>query len=217
MHDMWYKLYGGVNVPFDLQYKCNCMYQQYWIVITMIHAYSWTCEFGTDIDITAVICINSPQRMCGILVDHVDREVDICGPLGWHARGYCAQYSAWLVEQVQLNLSWKTTPLAIKIWLHDKWSLVTGLLALKCGTVCQKYLVLQDKWSLKTGFTAYLSMLTEVRKGVHVFICAILVMFLQKWFVNVVWLSVSETCWWKGATSTRCNSVRCAIWMYADK
>ena len=40
----------------------------------------------------------------------------------------------------------------------DRWSLVTGLIALNCGTICQGHMTLQDKsshvnqLSLKTGF-----------------------------------------------------------------
>ncbi len=31
---------------------------------------------------------------------------------------------------------------------QDRWSLVTGSVALKCGTFCQEYVVLQHRWSL---------------------------------------------------------------------
>ncbi len=31
---------------------------------------------------------------------------------------------------------------------QDRWSLVTGSVALKCGTLRQEYVVLQDQWSL---------------------------------------------------------------------
>ncbi len=31
---------------------------------------------------------------------------------------------------------------------QDRWSLVTGSVALKCGTFCQEYVVLQGRWSL---------------------------------------------------------------------
>ncbi len=31
---------------------------------------------------------------------------------------------------------------------QDRWSLVTGLITLKCRTFCQEYLVSQDRWSL---------------------------------------------------------------------
>ena len=30
---------------------------------------------------------------------------------------------------------------------QDRWSLVTGSVALKSGTFCQEYVVLQDRWS----------------------------------------------------------------------
>ncbi len=33
---------------------------------------------------------------------------------------------------------------------QDRWSLVTGLMALKCRTFCQAYVVFQDRWSLIT-------------------------------------------------------------------
>ncbi len=33
---------------------------------------------------------------------------------------------------------------------QDRWSLVTGSVALKCGTFCQEYVVCQDRWSFMT-------------------------------------------------------------------
>ncbi len=42
---------------------------------------------------------------------------------------------------------------------QDRWSLVTGSVALKCRTFCQEYVILQDRWSfmavvlIKTSFS----------------------------------------------------------------
>ena len=36
----------------------------------------------------------------------------------------------------------------LKAHSQNRWSLMTGLITLRCRTCCHKYLVFQDRWSL---------------------------------------------------------------------
>ncbi len=56
----------------------------------------------------------------------------------------------WLQPLYSSNCLERQTPMAIKMWFssQDRWSLATGLTALKFRTIYEEYLVFADKWSV---------------------------------------------------------------------